>query len=577
MLFVAVLAALAAGCAPRSSSLPPAPPVFQPAAEATASTTISIRIPQGQQTSTFSRRALYVSSATNSLVLTPQGQSPIVIPLTATSPGCRIVSGARTCAISTSLPIGTYTVTVALYASVDGTGTPLAIVATLQTIVQNATNNLAFTLNAVVAAIGVTIVPDGTFAVGSAASRTVNVAVVDAAAATIVMGKDALVDSKGSAVTIRLGNTDASGATVLSPVTAGASPSTLSYNGAASNGGIVTATAVNASNVSVASSNTSFIVTSGPACSGLVSPSAARRVDTNSCTQPIPVPTPFMSPPLTCGGQVSAGMCLAWQYDQGMYTPGRVNTVLDHQMSQIAPGSPWWYGSLANGNGDGIIVTFNGAHVGNGTASYVVPFGTDSEVVCPALHIYLDSGLDLINNARPPMGQCGSDYTSYDEHPGYDFYAQEHSEVKAVADGYVVGYHLGRCIPTGIEVKVHTATDGPASCNGWGYVGIDHMNGYVSQYGHLNVSTITVDVGNWVPRGTTIGYSSWTGLGSSSAAHLHFEVLARVVNDQTNYYAPENWEVVDPYGWTDGIVDRPAGDPLDSWQTYHIKSTKLWK
>jgi hypothetical protein len=573
------LAIAVTGCAQRNATIPPAVAAPPPLTGTTAASTISITIPAPQQTSSAARKAAYISTASNSMVLTPQGQPQIVLPLSTTTPGCRMLNGARICTFRISMPTGTYSMRVALYATADGSGAPLAIVTAMTTIVANTTNNIDFTLNAVLSAVSVALIPNGAFTLGTAATRTINIGAFDPGGATIVVGTDALVDSNGSALTIRLVNSDTTGATTLSSQIAGASAITLSYNGAASNGGTVTATAVNAGNVAVASSNASFFVGSGPACGALTSSDATRHVDANSCPQPgpMPVPTPFMSPPLTCGGQVTAGKCLSWQYDQGMYTPGRVNSVLDHQMSRIGPGSLWWFGTLANGTADGVITAFNGASVGDRTTAHIVRFGTDSEVVCPALHIYLDSGLDLINKYRSAMGQCGTDYTSYDDHPGYDFYAEEHSEVRAVADGYVVGYHLGRCIPTFSEMKSQNPTDGPDRCNTYGYVGIDHMNGYVSQYGHLNVSTITVDVGNWVPRGTMIGYSSWTGLGSSSAAHLHFEVLARVVNDQTNYYAPENWEVVDPYGWTDGIVDRPAGDPLDSWQTYRITSTKLWK
>ncbi len=51
---------------------------------------------------------------------------------------------------------------------------------------------------------------------------------------------------------------------------------------------------------------------------------------------------------------------------------------------------------------------------------------------------------------------------------------------------------------------------------------INHGNGYVTRYGHLH-QTVLVRVGQTVSRGEQIGYMGNSG--SSTGAHLHFEVL----------------------------------------------------
>lgn len=571
------VALVLSGCAQRNATILPAGAVASPSAGTTAPSTISITIPAPQQTSSAARKAAYISTASNSMVLTPQGQPQIVMPLSTTTPGCRTLNGARICTFRISLPTGTYSMRVALYATADGTGTPLALVNTMTTIVANTTNNIDFTLSAVVAALSVALVPDGVFVPGSAASRTINVGAVDAGGATIVVGTDSLVDSNGSAVTIRLANTDTSGATTLSSQNAGPSGNTLSYNGATSSGGTLTATAVNASNVAVTSARTTFTVSSAPVCGAQIASGLSRRPDASSCVvqppSPIAEPTPFMAFPLACGMSLAANQkCPASVvYDQGAYTPGRINTVLDHSLV-IQSYAGWQYGTLTDGDGDGVVTAFNGSSVGNNTAAQVF---VDQGIgfVCGTINIFAAGG-DLVNQPIPGQeeGQCGLKYASYDEHPGYDYVAGYGSEVKAVADGNYVGYGGEPCIPTGLTPRKGSKTP----CKDWGWVGIDHGNGYVSQYGHMDPNSITATPGAWVSGGTRVGLSSNTSP-YSLGPHLHFEVLARVINDPSDYYNRKNWAVVDPYGWTAGIFFRPDGDPLYSRWKYGVKPKQLWK
>ncbi|HEY60297.1 MAG TPA: peptidoglycan DD-metalloendopeptidase family protein [Anaerolineae bacterium] len=56
---------------------------------------------------------------------------------------------------------------------------------------------------------------------------------------------------------------------------------------------------------------------------------------------------------------------------------------------------------------------------------------------------------------------------------------------------------------------------------GYGYmIAIDHMNGYVTLYAHL--SSLNVQCGQGVNRGTVIGFAGSSG--NSTGPHLHFEV-----------------------------------------------------
>lgn len=159
---------------------------------------------------------------------------------------------------------------------------------------------------------------------------------------------------------------------------------------------------------------------------------------------------------------------------------------------------------------------------------------------------------------------------NYDNHPGYDYYAEMDTPVKAAAGGKVVNIlnestvKFGLCVPKGIDTK---------GCEAWGYVGIDHENGYVTQYGHL--SDIKVQAGETVVKGQLIGLSGqtsppYTDKDSnyhqfSVGPHLHFEVL-KVKED-----APYGYTFVDPYGWE----GSPKEDYLEI-KVSKIQNIRLW-
>jgi murein DD-endopeptidase MepM/ murein hydrolase activator NlpD len=102
------------------------------------------------------------------------------------------------------------------------------------------------------------------------------------------------------------------------------------------------------------------------------------------------------------------------------------------------------------------------------------------------------------------------------------------------------------------------------NCDAWGFVGIAHPNGYITQYGHL--SSIIVGKGAAVTQGQIIGYTGNTSPQVDPAKqlgpHLHFEVLKP--------WPGEFPLVIDPYGWTGAGVD-----PL--YSASKVAPQRLWQ
>jgi murein DD-endopeptidase MepM/ murein hydrolase activator NlpD len=176
----------------------------------------------------------------------------------------------------------------------------------------------------------------------------------------------------------------------------------------------------------------------------------------------------FLSMPLSCGDS-----SCSFVYNRGAYTYLAMNSVLDHSMV-VNPNGRYPYREPGTTRGlNGIVKAFNGEPASGPTYP--------GDVLCVGGTILLKptpsspKGTEMTNASG-----CYNDvrYASYDEHPGYDYRAAYGTSVKAAASGYVVNGSAGRCVPNGI-----------GSCDSWGYVGIDHQNGYISQYGHLKIPT----------------------------------------------------------------------------------------
>jgi murein DD-endopeptidase MepM/ murein hydrolase activator NlpD len=148
---------------------------------------------------------------------------------------------------------------------------------------------------------------------------------------------------------------------------------------------------------------------------------------------------------------------------------------------------------------------------------------------------------------------CGSNYLSYDEHPGYDYHAAAGTPVYAAAKGTV------------ISTICYLGNIGAGTCADWGALAIDHGNGYFSQYLHMG-TTITVAPGQSISAGQQIGtVGGRCGPSCTFAVHLHFEV--RHIGPSIG---PEPYPIVDPYGWVGGGVD-----PL--YSAAYVTPRNLWQ
>src|SRR4029079_16953704 len=221
----------------------------------------------------------------------------------------------------------------------------------------------------------------------------------------------------------------------------------------------------------------------------------------------------FMDPPLACGDPACT-----FTYSNGAYTTGGLNSVLDHSLKQSCT-STWAYGKQGDrcpdGSAfpaaDGLVVAFNGESAGGPTRN------GDNICVGGTINLRPTASSYPMTNASA----CGAGYTSYDEHPGYDYRAEKLTPVRAVAKGIIIDNGGQMCVLNGFT-----------NCADFGFIGIDHGNGYISQYGHLDPASLAVSAGQAVAEGDLIGLSGEKGV--EGHPHLHFEVLKLVPGRPNN-------------------------------------------
>ncbi len=235
---VTMLAACGGG---RGASVLPMP------ARAAAPGTVALRltIPAPATLSAF-RKPAYISPATNSLTFSQNGGATQTIALTPSSPACTAVSGVRTCIVLLSATAGvSQSFALALFASTDGSGPPLARRTIVVDVVSGRENPVTATLDGVVAGVTLRFTPAALQYGEPAQTGSVVVNALDAAGQVIV-GPGVFVDATGNPVTIALSNGDTTGSTALAPASITQSTTVaLSYNGGAVTAAKIDATASN--------------------------------------------------------------------------------------------------------------------------------------------------------------------------------------------------------------------------------------------------------------------------------------------------------------------------------------------
>lgn len=93
----------------------------------------------------------------------------------------------------------------------------------------------------------------------------------------------------------------------------------------------------------------------------------------------------------------------------------------------------------------------------------------------------------------------------------YDILMPIGTSLVATREGVVIYVEEGFVDGTGVPGEENTIV-------------IQHIDGTVSNYGHLTTLGALVEVGDWVDQGDLIGMSGHSG--ASSDPHLHYEVLA---------------------------------------------------
>lgn len=238
--------------------------------------------------------------------------------------------------------------------------------------------------------------------------------------------------------------------------------------------------------------------------------------------------------------------CVVNYTTHGAYSASAMNSVLDHSMKLNPLNSYYPYGTTktSHNGGDLTITAFNGESVGT---SYL---SGDERCIQGTINLHPDwnPSLRMTNDVG-----CGSNFSSYDEHPGYDYFAVTGTPVYTAAAGNV------------ISTICYLGNTGSGTCADWGALAINHGNGYFSQYFHMN-TTISVVPGQFIPAGTQIGtVGGRCGSGCTLGAHLHFEV--RHIGPTIG---AEVYPIVDPYGWVGG-----GTDPLYSASV--VAPANLWK
>lgn len=264
----------------------------------------------------------------------------------------------------------------------------------------------------------------------------------------------------------------------------------------------------------------------------------------------------FLQFPLKCSDALVGTTCPSGSIDyrtHGAYTLNAMNSILDHSMANNPSNNYYPYGTTVSSStgGDLFIRAFNGEYA-NGTK-----LSSDWRCIGGTINLKPDwsgTGTRMTNESG-----CGPSYSSYDEHPGYDYKASLGTPVYAAADGTV------------ISTICYLGNTGTGTCASWGALAIRPTTAtgghdYFYQYLHMD-TMISVVAGQSIVAGQYLGTVGGRcgPCTTPLLPHLHFEV--RYIPTSIG---PEAYPIVDPYGWvgggTDPLYSSSVVAPANLWQ-----------
>ncbi|MDF1747888.1 MAG: M23 family metallopeptidase [Alphaproteobacteria bacterium] len=183
------------------------------------------------------------------------------------------------------------------------------------------------------------------------------------------------------------------------------------------------------------------------------------------------------------------------------------------------------------------------------------PFKLSLPIDCEiGLNCYILSFVNAGTVTEPRDYTCGS--LTYDEHRGTDFrlinYVQMEDgvSVKAAAPGTVTKIRDG--MP---DANFKLFGRAAVTKRGRGnFVAIDHGNGYITSYAHMQRGSITVRPGDEVVRGQVLGSVGMSGL--TEFPHVHFEVMkdGLFIDPFTSAARHEGCGITGTPLWTDDVA-----------------------